>query len=51
MEGIELAKKIKAIYQRISAKNESGIDILFDKLGKQFFLNPESSVIMNLTKD
>ena len=50
MEGIELAKKIKAIYQRISAKNESGIDILFDKFGKQF-LNPESSVIMNLTKD
>ena len=36
-EGLELAKEIKAIYQRTSAKEESGgIDILFEKIVKRF---------------
>ena len=35
-EGLELAKEIKAIYQRTSAKEESGgIDILFEKIVKR----------------
>ena len=49
-EGMELAQRINALYQRTSAKNGSGIDELFRRLGKQY-LSPDSPIIINLTKE
>jgi hypothetical protein len=51
-EGMELAKEIKAIYHRTSAKNANGggIDELFKNIGKKF-LNPNSEIDSNLTKE
>ena len=47
---MELANRINALYQRTSAKNGSGIDELFRRLGKQY-LSPDSPIIINLTKE
>ena len=50
-EGIELAKQIKAIYQRTSAKEESGgIDELFKNIGRKV-LDPNVEINTNLTKE
>ena len=50
-EGLNLAKDIKALYQKTSAKEESGgIDELFKNIGKQF-LNPELEITSNMTKE
>ena len=50
-EGIELAKQLKAIYQRTSAKEESGgIDELFKNIGKKV-LDPNAEININLTKE
>jgi Fe2+ transport system protein B len=50
IEGKTLARKLNAVFQRTSAKNGSGIDELFKTLGKHF-LNPDASIISNLTKE
>jgi len=50
-EGMALAKEINAIYQRTSAKEASGgVDELFKNIGK-VFLNPNSEIISNMTKE
>ena len=50
-EGLELAKSLNAIYQRTSAKEESGgVDELFNHIGKKI-LEPDSVIESNLTKD
>ena len=51
-EAKKLANNANAIFQRTSAKNDgSGIDLLFNRLGKRF-LNPDSpSIINNLSKE
>ena len=50
-EGIELAKQLKAIYQRTSAKEESGgIDELFKNIGKKV-LDPNAEINNYLTKE
>ena len=50
-EGIELAKQLKAIYQRTSAKEESGgIDELFKNIGKKV-LDPNAEINTYLTKE
>ena len=49
---MELAKELKAIYHRTSAKNANGggIDELFKNIGK-IFLNPDSEIESNMTKE
>ena len=50
-EGIQLAKQLNAIYQRTSAKEESGgIDELFKNIGKKI-LNPNVELNTYLTKE
>ena len=50
-EGLSLAKEINAIYQRTSAKEESGgIDELFKNIGKKV-LDPNAEISSNLTKE
>ena len=50
-EGLKLAKEINAIYQRTSAKSDSGsIDELFLNIGKKI-LEPDSIIESNLTKE
>ena len=50
-EGIALAKELKSIYQRTSAKETSGgIDELFKSIGKKF-LDPDSEITSNMTKE
>ena len=41
-EGKELAKSLGAIFQKTSAKESTGVEDLFLKIGKKF-LNPNSS--------
>ena len=51
MEGIELAKQLKAIYQRTSALEEfGGIDELFKNIGRKF-INPSIELNSYLTKE
>ena len=47
---MKLAERINAVFQRTSAKNGSGIDELFRKLGQRY-LSPDSPMIINLTKE
>ena len=48
---MKLAREIDAIYQRTSAKSDSGsIDELFINIGKKI-LDPDSVIESNLTKD
>ena len=50
-EGIALAKELNSIYQRTSAKETSGgIDELFKSIGKKF-LDPDSEITSNMTKE
>ena len=50
-EGLKLAREIDAIYQRTSAKSDSGsIDELFINIPKKI-LDPDSVIESNLTKD
>ena len=49
-EGKALAKEINSIYIRTSAKLNTSIDEMFNKIGKKF-LNPNSEVTSNLTKE
>ena len=50
-EGIELAKSLDAIYQRTSAKEESGgIDELFKNIGRKV-INPNVELNTYLTKE
>ena len=49
-EGKSLAKEIKSIYMRTSAKLNSSIDEMFNRIGKKF-LNPNSEITSNLTKE
>jgi len=50
-EGIELARELKAIYQRTSAKEESGgIDELFKNIGRKV-INPSIELNTYLTKE
>ena len=51
-EGIALAKELKSIYQRTSAKDNTGggIDELFKNIGKKF-LDPDSEITSNMTKE
>ena len=50
-EGLALAKELKAIYHRTSAKEASGgIDELFKSIGKKF-LDPNSEITSNMTKE
>ena len=50
-EGLSLAKELNAIYQLTSAKEASGgIDELFKNIGKKF-LNPNSEITSNMTKE
>ena len=50
-EGIELARQLKAIYQRTSAKEESGgIDELFKNIGRKV-INPSIELNTYLTKE
>ena len=48
-EGMGFAKQINAIFQRTSAKNSSGIDELFKKIGRHF-LHPNLDITSNLSK-
>ena len=41
-EGKDLAKSLGAIFQKTSAKESTGVEDLFSKIGKKF-LNPNSS--------
>ena len=41
-EGAELGKELGAIFQKTSAKEATGVDDLFIKIGKKF-INPEDS--------
>ena len=50
-EGIELSKKLNAIYQRTSAKDEcGGIDDLFKNIGKKL-INPNSEINTIMTRE
>ena len=50
-EGIELARQLNAIYQRTSAKEESGgIDELFKNIGRKV-INPSIELNTYLTKE
>ena len=50
-EGIELARQLKAIYQRTSAKEESGgIDELFKNIGRKV-INPSIELNIYLTEE
>ena len=50
-DGINLAKELNAIYHRTSAKEESGgVDELFKSIGKKF-LDPNSEITSNMTKE
>ena len=50
-EGLVLAKELKSIYHRTSAKEASGgIDELFKSIGKKF-LDPNSEITSNMTKE
>ena len=49
-EGLQLAKEMKAIYQRTSAKQKYGIDQLFTDIGKKI-LDPDYQIESNLTND
>jgi len=49
-EGKSLAKEIKSIYMRTSAKLNSSIDELFNAIGNKF-LNPDMEITSNLTKE
>ena len=51
-EGLALAKELNCIYQRTSAKENTGggIDELFKNIGKKF-LNPDSEITSNMTKE
>jgi small GTP-binding protein len=49
-EGKSLAKEIKSIYMRTSAKLNSSIDELFNAIGNKF-LNPNMEITSNLTKE
>ena len=51
MEGMELAKQINTIYQKISAKEEfCGIDELFKNIGRKV-INPNIELNSYLTKE
>ena len=51
MEGIELAKQLKSIYQRTQTKEEyGGIDELFKNIGGKI-INPSNELDSNLTKE
>lgn len=49
-EGKELAKELNAIFQKTSAKESTGVDELFVKIGKKF-INPQTKDTSNLTKE
>ena len=50
-EGLVLAKELKSIYHRTSAKEASGgINELFKSIGKKF-LDPNSEITSNMTKE
>ena len=49
-EGKKLAKELGAIFQKTSAKESTGIDDLFVKIGKKF-INPNKEDSSNLTKE
>ena len=50
-EGLVLAKELKSIYHRTSAKEASGgIDELFKRIGKKF-LDPNSEITSNMMKE
>ena len=51
-EGLALAKELNSIYQRTSAKENTGggIDELFKSIGKKF-LDPDSEITSNMTKE
>ena len=50
-EGIELSKQLNAIYQRTSAKEETGeIDELFKNIGKKL-LNPDAEINTHMTRE
>ena len=42
-EGKDLAKQLGAIFQKTSAKESTGVEDLFKKIGKKF-INPNSTV-------
>ena len=48
-EGKELAKELGAIFQKTSAKESTGVEDLFIKIGKKF-INPNSSETGKNTK-
>ena len=47
----KLANDVNAIFQRTSAKNGSGIDLLFNRLGKRFLNSDSPSIINNLSRE
>jgi len=49
-EAKEFAKSINAIFQYTSAKNSSGIEELFEKIGKKYF-NPDINIIDEENKE
>ena len=49
-EGKNYADKVGCIFQKTSAKAGSGVDELFNKLGKQL-INPDNEDFNTLTKD
>ena len=49
-EALEFAKSINAIFQYTSAKESSGIDELFNKIGNKYF-NPDLNIIDEETKE
>lgn len=49
-EGTELAQKLDAVFQKTSAKSGSGVDQLFEKLGKKL-INPDNEDYNKLSLD
>ena len=49
-EGKKLAKELGAVFQKTSAKESTGVDDLFVKIGKKF-INPNKEDSSNLTKE
>ena len=49
-EGKKLAKELGAIFQKTSAKESTGVEDLFVKIGKKF-INPNKEDSSNLTKE
>ena len=49
-EGKALAKEMNAIYIRTSAKLNTCIEEMFNRIGKKF-INPNSEITSNLTKE